>query len=418
MEPLYIGSPRRSKKVSRRAVWAAGGLLASIVVVFFFLSASTPRSAYAEESVTFFVVGDWGREGTFNQTKVATLMDDLAIVEKPRAVISGTAVGATAKRLGWAAPDTPVAELIYSLTFSLSLSLSYLRSRGQFLRPRIEYIQRPAIRTVVCQRVQRTWAASRAMVRRPRQSRLWGRTGEWCVSRHCCWLPRPELSLSLHVPSFFFCSGKLCDDDEIECDRGPHHQLGESLRRRDSRWNLPEPNYVQSFGDGLVDVFFLDTSPWISEYLDTNQSPWNRNVLVAESWRESLSTLDRRLSASSARVKLLVGHHPTRSNGDHGDNLDLVEHLEPLLNEHGVKVYFSGHDHDLEHLKTEDMGFHQVVSGAGSDCARGLHGTDSSVWQYTSQGFVIARVNDDGTVSVRFFTVENGKHPAHEFITV
>lgn len=98
--------------------------------------------------------------------------------------------------------------------------------------------------------------------------------------------------------------------------------------------------------------------------------------------------------------------------------MDLVEHLEPLLNEHGVKVYFSGHDHDLEHLKTEDMGFHQVVSGAGSDCARGLHGTDSSVWQYTSQGFVIARVNDDGTVSVRFFTVENGKHPAHEFITV
>ena len=116
--------------MSRRAVWAAGGLLASIVVVFFFLSASTPRSAYAEESVTFFVVGDWGREGTFNQTKVATLMDDLAIVEKPRAVISGTAVGATAKRLGWAAPDTPVAELIHSLTFSLSLSLSHICAAG------------------------------------------------------------------------------------------------------------------------------------------------------------------------------------------------------------------------------------------------------------------------------------------------
>ena len=116
--------------MSRRAVWAAGGLLASIVVVFFFLSASTPRSAYAEESVTFFVVGDWGREGTFNQTKVATLMDDPAIVEKPRAVISGTAVGATAKK-DWAGRRlTHPSQSSFTRSRSLSLSLSHICAAG------------------------------------------------------------------------------------------------------------------------------------------------------------------------------------------------------------------------------------------------------------------------------------------------
>jgi tartrate-resistant acid phosphatase type 5 len=144
---------------------------------------------------------------------------------------------------------------------------------------------------------------------------------------------------------------------------------------------------------------------------------------MAEDWRETLSALERRLSESDAPVKLVVGHHPTRSNGDHGPNLDLVEHLEPVLNSHGVSAYFSGHDHDLEHLKTDDMNFHQVVSGGGSDCTRGFHATDSSVWQYPWSGFAAVTVEKNtenaekaASVTVRFYTVKDGGgKPAYEF---
>ena len=213
------------------------------------------------------------------------------------------------------------------------------------------------------------------------------------------------------------------DRSPQDCDRGPHHQLGDSLHRRDARWNLPGRNYVQSFGGGLVDVFFIDTNPFISEYRNSEWNPWNKNILTAEDWRESLETLDRRLSESDAPVKLVVGHHPTRSNGDHGPNLDLVEHLEPVLNAHSVAAYFSGHDHDLEQLKTEDMRFHQVVSGAGSDCTRGFHATESSVWQYPWSGFATVTAETKGdkgegqpVVTVRFFTLDHGsEQPAYQF---
>ena len=360
MEPLSIGSsPRRNKKVPRKAAWAAGGLVAVALVVFALSRLSSPGGASeggtsgrrgTSESVTFFVVGDWGREGTLNQTTVADLMSKVAegLADPPLAVFS---TGDNMYPNGMNSSDDPLFERSF---------INVYNGRGLVGVP---------------------WYAVLG-------NHDYG-DGFWTLCEN--------------------------DLDHAKCDRGPRHQLGDSLRRRDGRWNMPAPNYVRSFGNGLLDVFFLDTNPWIEEYRDTNWSPWNRQILLAEDWRKSLNTLDRRLSESDALVKIVVGHHPVRSNGDHGHNLDLVQHLEPLLNEHGVKVYFSGHDHDLEHLKTKDMGFHQVVSGAGSDCTRGFHGTGSSIFQYPWKGFVSATVSQDATIHVQFFTAENGSSSVHSF---
>jgi tartrate-resistant acid phosphatase type 5 len=52
-----------------------------------------------------------------------------------------------------------------------------------------------------------------------------------------------------------------------------------------------------------------------------------------------------------------VGHHgPTHI-------LDLVEKLNPMLLKYKVAVYFSGHDHDMQHLN--DSGVQYFLSGAG-----------------------------------------------------
>ena len=167
-----------------------------------------------------------------------------------------------------------------------------------------------------------------------------------------------------------------------------------------------------------MDVFFIDTNPMISEYRNSQWNAWNKHILE-EDWRQGLDELDRRLSKSTSRIKFVVGHHPTRSNGDHGPNVDLIEHLEPVLQSYGVTAYFSGHDHDLEHLKGPDMKFHQIVSGAGSDCTRGFHGTQDAVFQYPWSGFTSVLVNGEGgtpSVTVRFHTVENGMEPLYEVV--
>lgn len=41
-------------------------------------------------------------------------------------------------------------------------------------------------------------------------------------------------------------------------------------------------------------------------------------------------------------TQLVVGHHPSYSNGEHGSNLDIIANLEPLLWKYGVAAYFCG----------------------------------------------------------------------------
>jgi len=91
MEPLSIGtSPRRSKKYPKAAWGALFAVAALVVVLFFFLALVGIPATGSAESVTFLVLGDWGREGTRNQTNVAVLMSKVALGldRKPDAVIS------------------------------------------------------------------------------------------------------------------------------------------------------------------------------------------------------------------------------------------------------------------------------------------------------------------------------------------
>jgi tartrate-resistant acid phosphatase type 5 len=355
MEPLAVSSsPHRRKASTNRTLLLLSVFFAVFLVLVLAIALRSTIQTGTADSVTFFVVGDWGREGTRNQTNVAALMSKVStsLAVPPVAVIS---TGDNMYPNGLNSSDDPLFDASFRDVYN---------GKGLDNVP---------------------WYAV----------------------------------LGNHDYGDGFWT--LCENDQntTDCDRGPQHQLGDNLHRRDARWNMPDRSYVKSFGGGIVDIFFVDTNPMISEYRNSELSPWNKHILEAGDWRESLDELNHRLSASGAQVKLVVGHHPTRSNGDHGPNVDLVEHLEPVLNANGVAAYFSGHDHDLEHLKAEDMRFHQVVSGAGSDCTRGFHGTESSVFQYAWSGFTMVTVDGGSTpkVAVRFYTVEHGgEKPAHEFV--
>lgn len=174
------------------------------------------------------------------------------------------------------------------------------------------------------------------------------------------------------------------------------------LKLRDPRWHCQRSFSVvrdicpipAGSCNATAELFFIDTSPFVTAYWGTlNFSALNTQ---AEEVAMSLKTLNASLSTSSATWKLVIGHHPIRSMGDHGDTLELIESLLPLLEEKHVDLYINGHDHALELIKRADSPIPLLTSGAGSKCywpqtnpipEKGL------LFDHNGQGFVSVEVS-------------------------
>jgi acid phosphatase len=89
---------------------------------------------------------------------------------------------------------------------------------------------------------------------------------------------------------------------------------------------------------------------------------------------------------------MVVGHHPIRTGGKHGENQNLVHKLKPILDRNDVNLYFAGHDHDLQLLKDDQV--HYAVSGGGSSM-RKVNTTPYTLFSKSSLGFVLGSVNKE-----------------------
>jgi tartrate-resistant acid phosphatase type 5 len=144
-----------------------------------------------------------------------------------------------------------------------------------------------------------------------------------------------------------------------------------SKSRHDARWRMDGRWYRRSFGDGSIDVFFLDTTPFVVEH-----GPLGRDPVPGfdrDDARVQLVWLESELRASRAPFRVVVGHHPIRSGSPfHGGAGELQLALEPLLLRHGVAAYFAGHEHDQQVLVTRrgSTALHHVLSGAGAERRR------------------------------------------------
>ena len=93
------------------------------------------------------------------------------------------------------------------------------------------------------------------------------------------------------------------------------------------------PAAYYTFTAGPVQFFALDTS----------------NVALSQKQRE---WLDRELTSSQARWKIVYGHHPIYSDGNYEDRPDLIASLLPIL-ANRVDAYFCGRDHNLQALQAQ-----------------------------------------------------------------
>jgi tartrate-resistant acid phosphatase type 5 len=160
------------------------------------------------------------------------------------------------------------------------------------------------------------------------------------------------------------------------------------------KWTMPDRVYAERVGP--VELFSIDTNAIISGRFG------NLTKSRQQSW------LDARLESSDARWKIVFGHHPYISNGEHGNagNYDCGgldpykgEPLRELVEESvcgKAQVYFAGHDHHREWLEPT-CGTTFIISGAAAKL-RGLRNCEGTPTRYqdaAKRGFLWVEIAGD-----------------------
>jgi tartrate-resistant acid phosphatase type 5 len=153
-------------------------------------------------------------------------------------------------------------------------------------------------------------------------------------------------------------------------------------------WRMPARYY--SYKAGPVQFIAIDTEGWSDAQLE-----WIKETLAA--------------SASDPEVKwrVVYGHHPIYTSGVHLNERRIGElrlKLLPVLKAGHVDVYICGHDHDLEHLRSEGMEF--LICGGGGAKLRGFwHQDPLSVFTASANAFLDIAI-DQNKITAQFLDLK------------
>lgn len=183
-------------------------------------------------------------------------------------------------------------------------------------------------------------------------------------------------------------------------------QLSPTLTQRDSKWLCLRSFIVNS---GIVEFFFVDTTPFQDKYFTEEDHKYDwRGVLPREDYLSNvLKEVDMALKESSAKWKIVIGHHTIFSAGSHGNTQELVDQLLPILEAREVDLYINGHDHCLQHISSQNSQLQFLTSGGGSKAWRGeITNWDPNEMKfyYDGQGFMTLGITEN-EVSVAFYDV-------------
>lgn len=272
-------------------------------------------------AVRFFVIGDWGRGGTRNQTAVAAAMGDRAAADKPppAAVIS---VGDNFYQYGLVSP----ADARFDFTF-------------------VNVYTHPALASVPWYNVP--------------GNHDYGELKEKDVN---------------HEPPAKVCARVAAADANAPCAYGFTHQLSPALQTRDARWHAAKDGSWSVPGPaaaavGGVEFFFFDSSPFVEHY---RQAEWARHPGgLADEFDGAPAAAEAAGAAvrsSHAAWRFIVSHHPPSSLADGARGDDLAAPLRAVTRDGRVAAILSGHDHVLAWnarpaARTPPI----IISGGGSD---------------------------------------------------
>eukprot|EP00630_Chrysocystis_fragilis_P006134 CAMPEP_0197388672 /NCGR_PEP_ID=MMETSP1165-20131217/1203_1 /TAXON_ID=284809 /ORGANISM="Chrysocystis fragilis, Strain CCMP3189" /LENGTH=338 /DNA_ID=CAMNT_0042914023 /DNA_START=17 /DNA_END=1033 /DNA_ORIENTATION=+ len=123
--------------------------------------------------------------------------------------------------------------------------------------------------------------------------------------------------------------------------------------------------------------------------------------------QEQLDQIEAWLRDANSTWTVVVGHFPVYSAtlDEHGDTPALVQSLAPLLAQYGVDVYFSGHDHVLQHISKDGVAY--LGSGAGAREHSGMNASYDGLVAYADGKFGFMTHELDATSLKTTFVVND-----------
>jgi len=133
------------------------------------------------------------------------------------------------------------------------------------------------------------------------------------------------------------------------------------------RWRMEDHYYtfVKKINDSISARFiFMDTPPLVNEYHTKGGYP----DIAAQDTARQMRWLNDVLVNSKEQWKIVFGHHPVYSaSTKHGNTVEMIQKVKPLLEKYHAQFYFCGHDHDFQHLREKDKNVDYVVTGTGGE---------------------------------------------------
>ena len=195
--------------------------------------------------------------------------------------------------------------------------------------------------------------------------------------------------------------------------------------RFSEKWQMPARYYrfdaPLNADAPLVNIFALDSNP-LAAVTDANpeysQLPYKK---------KQANWVNEQLTSASAQWKIAFAHHPFISNGTHG-NAGIYDYV-PLLGItwfdflkdnicDKVDLFISGHDHDLQYLKSNKHcgNTEFIISGAGAK-TRAFSKADRnpSYWQKDNTKGFFRLAFEGSQLTVEAYTVDDNGNSILEF---
>ncbi len=179
-----------------------------------------------------------------------------------------------------------------------------------------------------------------------------------------------------------------------------------SYSDQSERWNLPSAFYdrwVMTEDSVKIHFVAVDTNPFKTSYYDR---PSNNEAdhLANSDTTAQLAWLDSVLAAGSPDWLVVYGHHAVyAAEGRHGSTPELINSFAPRFENHGVDIYFNGHNHSLEVSEVESVIYAASGSFAGGQSSIELQ--PFNIFGSTDDGFLVSTFTED-QLQLNFLTSE------------
>lgn len=174
----------------------------------------------------------------------------------------------------------------------------------------------------------------------------------------------------------------------------PNAQIAYS--QKSNRWKMPARYFtlVKNIDrTTAVRFVFIDTNPFVKQYL---QNPTAYSDILQQDTQKQLKWIDSVLANSPEKYKIVVGHHPIYSAGyGHGNQVELIAQVKPILEKNKVTLYFCGHSHSSQYLKRNDSAIDYVVAGAGSSTVELVLQESSVLFGTITPSFTLVSMSKD-----------------------